>query len=96
MYGHLITPSGKDGVIHTLVATIDESTANLPADYCFTADIVGRSRTSPVVIPLKSCDADTAVSILGLETLDWQRYPRLVYNSPDDRKIVRAHVSGHP
>jgi hypothetical protein len=96
LYGRLITPSGKDGVIHTMVATIDESTAALPTDYCFTADLVGRSSTSPVVIPLKSCNADTQVSIPGLNTLDWRRYPGLVYGGPDDRRVVRTHVSGHP
>lgn len=96
LYGRLITPSGRDGVIHTMVATIDDSTATFPTDYCFTADLVGRSSTGPVVIPLKSCNADTQVSIPGLNTLDWRRYPGLVYGGPDDRRIVRTHVSGHP
>jgi hypothetical protein len=96
LYGRLITLSRRDGVIHTMVATIDESTATLPTDYCFTADRVGRSNTSPVVIPLKSCNADTQVSIPQLDTLDWRRYPGLVYGSPDDKRIVRTHVSGHP
>lgn len=96
LYGHLIVASGKEGVIHTLIATIDDSTATLPADYCFTVDLVGRSRMSPVVIPLKSCNADTQVSIPGLNTLDWRRYPSLVYDSPDDRRIVRTHVSAVP
>jgi hypothetical protein len=96
LYGRLIAASGKTGVIHTLVATIDDSTAALPADYCFTADMVGRSKTSAVVIPLKSCNADTQVSIPGLNTLDWLRPLGLVYNSPDDRRIVRAQVTGHP
>lgn len=96
LYGRLITPAGDKGVIHTMVATIDESTATMPRDYCFTADLVGRSRQNPVVIPLRACDADTSVSIPGLKTLDWQHYPGLVYNSPDDRRIVRTHVSGHP
>lgn len=77
-----------------LLATIDESTATLPTDYRFTADLVGRSNTSPVVIPLKSCNADTQVSIPQLDTFDWHRYPGLVYGSPDDRRIVRTHVSG--
>jgi hypothetical protein len=96
LYGRLIAASRKEGIIHTLVATIDDSTENIPADYCFTVDLVGRSKTSAVVIPLKSCNADTQVSIPGLDTLDWRRYPSLVYNSPDDRRIVRPHVSGHP
>jgi len=96
LYGKLISASRKQNVIHTMVATIDDSTANLPADYCFTVDLVGRSQTSPVVIPLKSCNADTEVSIPGLNALDWRRYPSLVYNSPDDNRIVRTHVSGHP
>jgi hypothetical protein len=96
LYGRLITPSGKAGVIHTMVATIDESTATLPIDYCFTADLVGRSKTSAFVIPLRSCNADTQVSIPGLNTLDWQRPLGLIYNAPDDRRIVRTHVSGHP
>jgi hypothetical protein len=96
LYGKLISASRKQNVIHTLVATIDDSTASIPTDYCFTVDLIGRSQTSPVVIPLKSCNADTEVSIPGLNTLDWRRYPSLVYNSPDDSRIVRTHVSGHP
>jgi hypothetical protein len=96
LYGKLISASRKQNVIHTLVATIDDSTATIPTDYCFSVDLVGRSQTSPVVIPLKSCNADTEVSIPALKTLDWRRYPSLVYNSPDDRRTVRTHVSGHP
>jgi hypothetical protein len=96
LYGRLITPSGKAGVVHTMVATIDESTAGLPKDYCFTADLVGRSKANAVVIPLKSCNADTDVSVPGLNTIDWQRPLGLIYNSPDDRRIVRTKVSGHP
>ncbi|MBB6143041.1 hypothetical protein HNQ77_000985 [Silvibacterium bohemicum] len=96
LYGQLIAASGKTGVIHTLVATIDDDTAALPTDYCFTVDMVGRSKTSAVVIPLNSCNADTQVSIPGLNTLDWTRPLGLVYNTPDDRKIVRTQVTGHP
>jgi hypothetical protein len=96
LYGRLITPSGRDGVVHTLAAVIDDSTESMPANYCFTADLVGKSKTNPVVIPLHSCDNDTAVSIPGLDTLDWSHYPGLVYNGPDDRRIVRTQVSGHP
>lgn len=96
LYGRLIAASGKTGVIHTLVATIDNSTAGFPTDYCFTADMVGRSKTSAVVIPLESCNADTQVSIPGLKTLDWSRPQGLVYNTPDDRRIVRTQVTGHP
>jgi hypothetical protein len=96
LFGNLITASGKGGVIHTMVATIDQSTATLPTDYCFTADLVARVATGPVVIPLKSCNNDTQVSIPGLNKLDWRRYPGLVYGGPDDRRIVRTHVSGHP
>ena len=96
LYGRLIAASGKAGVIHTLVATIDDSTAGFPTDYCITADLVGRSKSSAVVIPLKSCNADTQVSIPGLETLDWSRPRGLVYNTPDDRRIVRTQVTGHP
>lgn len=96
LYGKLISASRKQNVIHTLVATIDDSTATIPTDYCFSVDLVGRSQTSPVVIPLKSCNADTEVSIPALKTRDWRRYPSLVYNSPDDRRTVRTHVSGHP
>jgi hypothetical protein len=79
-----------------MVATIDESTATLPRDYCFTADFAGRSKTAAVVIPLKSRNADTQVSIPSLKILDWQRPVGLLYDSPDDRRIVRTKVSGHP
>jgi hypothetical protein len=97
LYGRLIAASGKTGVIHTLVATIDDSTAALPTEYCFTADLVGRSKTGEaVVIPLKSCNANTQVSIPGLDALEWSRNPGLVYNTPDDRRIVRTHVTGRP
>jgi hypothetical protein len=96
LFGHLINPSGKDGVIQTMVAAIDESTASLPRDYCFTADFVGRSKTDAVVIPLRSCNAENQVSIPGLNTIDWQRPVGLIYGSPDDRRIARTKVSGHP
>jgi len=92
--GHLIMPNGKERTIHTLMASIDQATASLPADYCFSGDLVGWTSSNPIVIPLRSCNSDTEVVIPGLETIDWNRRVGFVYHGQDDSRIVRAHVSG--
>lgn len=92
--GRLITPGGKQRPINTLIATIDQTTASLPPDYCFGGQLVGWTSTSPIVIPLRSCNNDSEVEIPGLEKINWARHVGFVYDGQDDSRIVRTHVSG--
>lgn len=92
--GHLLSPDGKKRTIHTLIATIDQSTASFPPDYCFGGDLVGWTNRNPIVIPLRSCNSDTEVVIPSLDTIDWNRPVGFVYHGQDDARIVRTRVSG--
>jgi len=95
--GRLVTPNGKQRTIHTLFATIDQSTEQLPQNYCFNVDFVARSNMGPpLIIPLHSCNSDGEVQILALNQVDWNRPVGLVYGGPDDPRIVRTRVSGKP
>jgi hypothetical protein len=97
LFGKLLTPDGHDRTIHTLLATIDESTETFPPNYCFNVDFVGWAKdNSALAIPLKSCDSDSEVKIPGLNSVNWSRRFGLVYNGPDDPRIVRTRVSGAP
>jgi len=83
LYGTLLSPDGQERPIHTLAAVIDQSTEPLPRDYCFTVDLVGWTKSkTPLVVPLRSCDADTEVKVPGLNIIDWARPVGLVYNRP--------------
>ncbi len=95
--GRLVTPHGKQRTIHTLFATIDQSTEHLPQDYCFNVDLVARSNDGPpLIIPLHSCNRDGEVQIPALKQVNWSRPVELVYGGPDDPRIVRTRVSGEP
>lgn len=97
LFEKLLSPTGPDRTIHTLLATIDQSTETFPANYCFSVDFVGWAKDgSALAIPLKSCDADSEVKIPGLDNVNWSRRYGLVYSGPDDPRIVRTKVSGAP
>ena len=54
-------------------------------------DLVGWTKLKiPPVAPLRSCDADTEIQMPRLDTIDWSRRVGLVYNGPDDPRIVRT------
>jgi hypothetical protein len=63
LFGRLITPTGKSRTIHTLLATIDESTEGFPPNYCFTTDFVAWGGSAPLVAPLRSCESDGEVTL---------------------------------
>lgn len=95
LFERLIAPKGKPRTIHTLLATIDDSTDGFPQNYCFNTDFVGWTKSSALVIPLRSCN-NGEVQIPGLSGVDWSRHVGLVYNGPDDPRIVRTKISGVP
>ena len=66
LFGKLLGSGGQDRTIHTLLATIDESTETFAPDYCFSDDFIGWAKdNSALAIPLKSCDADSEVKFKG-------------------------------
>jgi hypothetical protein len=86
-----VNPNGPNRSVQILAATIDGRTDTLPRDYCFKVDLVGWTKTrSPFAFPLRSCDADTEVKVPALNIIDWARRVGLVYNGPDDPRIVRT------
>ena len=93
--GKLITPGGSQ-TVNTLMATIDESTEFMPDNYCFQTDFVGWTKTSPFVGGLKSCNQVRHVDVPWLADIDWSRHVGLVFDAPDDRRIVRTCISGQP
>jgi hypothetical protein len=89
--GTLLTPDGRERPIHTLAAMIDQSTEPFPRNYCFTVDLVGWTKSkTPLVAPVRSCNADTEVQVPALDIIDWSRPVGLVYDRPDDPRIVRT------
>jgi hypothetical protein len=92
--GTLITPQGSRS-INTLVATIDDSTEQMPRDYCFAVDFAGWSRSgSALVAPLKSCNSKSEVTLPFLQQVEWNRQPGLVLNEPlPDRPIARLCIA---
>jgi hypothetical protein len=67
------------------------------ATIAFNVDFVGWTKSrSALVVSLHACDADGEVRIPRLGDVDWTRPVGLVYNSPDDARIVRTRISGAP
>jgi hypothetical protein len=95
--GRLITPT-EDRPIHTLMATIDDSTEFMPSNYCFSGALAGWTESNPIVIALKSCNSKGSYEVMipELETLNWDRSAGFVYFGPDDSKIVRTCITGQP
>jgi hypothetical protein len=82
---------------HSLFALIDQSTAELPGDYCFNGNLVGKMKTGePFVMPLSSCNDNGSVTIPNLDRIDWFKPLGFVYGGPDDPRIVKTVVSGRP
>lgn len=97
LFGRLATPGGQVRDIHTLYATIDRSTENMPHDYRFSGDFVASTKGGPpIVVPLQSDNVDGEVRLPDLSQVDWARPTGFVYGGPDRPEIVRAKVSGKP
>jgi hypothetical protein len=80
---------------HSLFALIDQSTAELPRDYCFNGNLVGKMKTGePFVMPLSSCNDNGSVTIPNQDRIDWFKPLGFVYGGPDDPRIVKTVVSG--
>lgn len=95
LYGRLLTPDGKTRDINTLFATIDGSTQNMPHDYRFRGDFVGRNSSGqPVIVPLESDNLDGEVTIPNLDQIDWTSPCKFLYDGPDRLEIVRTNVTG--
>jgi hypothetical protein len=93
--GTLVTPQGSRS-INTLVATIDDSTEQMPRDYCFAVDFAGWSRSgSALVAPLKACNAKSEVNLPFLQQVEWNRQPGLVLNEPLADRPLRDYASLH-
>jgi hypothetical protein len=92
--GTLITPQGSRS-INTLLATIDDSTEQMPREYCFAVDFAGWSRSgSALVAPLKACNSKSEVNLPFLQQVEWNRQPGLVLNEPlADRPIARLCIA---
>lgn len=87
--GRLVTPDGKDRTIQSLFAYIDQSTENLPQNYCFHVDFVARSKAGPpLIIPLHSCNSNGEVQIPSLDQVDGNKPMGLVYGGPDDPPLL--------
>ena len=91
--GKLITPGRQPDRQHVMTL-IDESTEFMPDNYCFQTDFVGWTKTSPFVGGLKSCNQVRHVDVPWLADIDWSRHVGLVFDAPDDRRIVRTCISG--
>ncbi|MUZ65038.1 hypothetical protein [Agrobacterium vitis] len=92
--GTLVTPEGTRS-INTLIATIDDSTEQMPPEYCFSVDFAGWNKAGPLVAPLKSCNRKSEVELPFLPQVDWGRHAGLVFNQPDaDRLSVRTCIAG--
>jgi hypothetical protein len=91
--GTLVTPKATRP-IHTLVATIDDSTEHMPNGYCFHVDFAGWNHSGPLVAPLKSCNADSEVTIPFLADIDWSHQAGLVFDQPNaDRLLARTCIA---
>ena len=92
--GTLITPDGSRP-IHTLLATIDDSTATMPKGYCFNVDFAGWDQNGPLVAPLKSCNSDSEVALPFLSKINWSHHVGLVFNQPSiDQSLTRMCIAG--
>jgi hypothetical protein len=93
--GTLVTPN-ETRSINTLYATIDDSTEQMPSNYCFAVDFAGWSTTGSVLVaPLKSCNSKAEVSLQFLPEVDWARHAGLVLNQPlADRALTRLCIAG--
>lgn len=96
LFGHLLAADGSEQEVHTLFAYIDESTAPLPNDYCFTANFAYRTSVGPTVQILRSCHADGTVTIKDIDQIRWEEGYHLEYVRPDDARFVRTSVRGAP
>ena len=95
--GRLFTPDGKERTIHTMFATIDQSTEHLPQNYCFSTDLVAWSTAgTPLVTPLHTCNNEGEVQISTLNQINWNRPVGLVYGGSDDSRLIRTRVNGKP
>jgi hypothetical protein len=92
--GTLFTPQGSRS-INTLLATIDDSTEQMPRDYCFSVDFAGWSRSNAALVaPLKACNSNAEVNLPFLQQVEWSRPPGLVLGDPlADRPIARLCIA---
>lgn len=90
--GTLVSTNGNKRTIHTLFATIDRSTENLPRNYEFTGDFVATTTNGPMVVPLVGKNSDGEIMVPNLEAVVWTKPTGFVYDGPDDPRIVRSYV----
>lgn len=71
LFGHVLVADGSEREVHTLFAYIDDSTAPLPDDYCFTANFTYRTSVGSTVQVLRSCHEVGTVTIQDLDRIRW-------------------------
>jgi hypothetical protein len=92
--GTLVAPGREEREINTLFATIDDSTEEMPRDYCFNGDFVALDFSNiPIVQPLRSCNSDGEIKLSKVSEIDWNRPHGFIYHGPDDPRLVRSHVA---
>jgi hypothetical protein len=98
--GRALFPDGKQRTVHTLLATIDHSTEQIPRDYSFSGDFACMTPNGPLVVPLSSTNSNGEVTVPGLARVEWhnkcgRQYEERIFATLWRVGIVSPLCSGH-